>query len=130
MRLFDYISYEALEFTFSDEGEVLERDISAVHVVAILSCKDKLLDLTVDAFGAGGVDTLPIYTVQIPVVSGDIISTPFISPLFVTKMFDMNILQLFSDKGLSILWNPEWLTNAEIDPIFPDSSMKLVPEEQ
>jgi len=45
-------------------------------------------------------------------------------------MFDQRILKLFSDKGLSILWNPEWRTNAEIDPIFPDPSMKLVPEEQ
>jgi len=85
MQLFDFISYEALEFTFSDEGEVLERDISAVHVFAILYCKDKLLDFTVDAFGAGGVDTLPVYTVQMPLDSGKMVSTPNISPLFVTK---------------------------------------------
>jgi hypothetical protein len=123
MRLHDFISYEALDFSFSDEGKVLERDITAVLVLSILYCKDRLLDFSVDVFGDGYIDVLPLYSEVMPVDSGEVLSAPIISPLFVLKMFDKRILQLLSNKGLCIYWNPEWSTSAKIDPLFPDISI-------
>ena len=128
MRLLDFISYEALEFSFSDEGKLLERDIIAVHVLCILYCKDKLLDFSVDVFGTGYINGLPLYSVVMPVESGEVISAPAISPLFVLEMFDQKILELFSAKGLFIDYNPDWSTSAKIHPFSPDLSTKLFPE--
>ena len=129
MRLYDSISYEALEFWFSDMDEHLERDISAVHVLCILYCKNRFLDFSVDVFGANGSDSLPLYSEVIPVESGEVLFAHPISPSFVLGMFDKRILQLFSSKGLSILWNPAWSTSAKIDPLRPDPSVALLPEE-
>ena len=131
MRLYDFISFEALEFWFSDEGEMFERDVSAVHVICILYSKDNLLDFSVDIFGMNGINSLPIYSEVMPVESDEVVSTtPTISPLFVVKFFDKRILNLFSSKGFSIHWNPAWSTNAVIDPLHPDPSMKLIPKKE
>lgn len=128
MQLLDFISYEALEFSFSDEGKVLERDISAVHILAILYARDKMIDFTVNVFAKDYIDGLPIYTVLMPLESGEVLSIPAISPLFVLKMFDQKILQFFSAKGLYIDYNPDWSTNAKIHPLSPDLSIDLYPE--
>lgn len=130
IRLLDFISYEALEFSFADEGKVLETDISAVHVLSILYSKDRLLDFSVDVFGKNYNAGLPLYSEVMPVESGEVVSAPAISPLFVQRMFDKKILQLFSDNELLICWNPESSTCAKIDPLYPDLSIMLLPEIQ
>ncbi len=129
MRLYDFVSYEAMSFAFSDDGEQFECDVSVIHVLCILYCKDKLLDFSVDVFGAKGTDSLPLYSEILPVESREVTSVEPILPYFVTGMFDKRILQLFSRKGLSILWNPGEPSHAEIDPHFPDLTMTLLPEE-
>jgi len=128
MRLDDFISYEALEDTFFYEDEDLKTDISAVHVDAILYCKEMFLDFSVDIFGAGGVAGLPLYSEVIPLESNTVVSMPIISPAFVLEMFDTRILQLLSSKGLFISWNPSWKTVSKIDPIAPDLFLELLPE--
>lgn len=74
MRLYDFISYEALEFWFSDMDENLEKDISAVHVLCILYSKDRYLDFSVDVFGGNGIEDLPVYSEVVPVDSGKVSS--------------------------------------------------------
>ena len=130
MRLDDFISYEALADTFLDEDEDLKTDISAVHVLSILYCKEMFLDFSVDVFGSAGDTALPLYSEVIPLESNTVVSMPIISPAFVLKMFDARILQLLSSKGLFINWNPAGKTIAKIDPVTPDLSLKLIPEKQ
>lgn len=129
MRLEDYLSYEALEFWFSDNGENLRNDISEVHVICILYCKDYQIDFSVDVFGAHGTKGLPIYSEVIPIESGKVFPGQTVSPIFVTEIFDKKILQLFSQKDLQIRWNPSWSSMAEINPVNPDPLMKLSPKE-
>jgi len=129
MRLYDFLSYEGLEFAFSDVGEILERDVSAVHVLCNLDCHYGALDFSIDVYGVDGIEVGPVFSEAIPVETGEVISGQLISSLFVVSMFDERIRQLFSDKGLFILWNPDWSTRAEIGPLFPDTSMALLPEE-
>jgi len=128
MQLDDFISYEALEDTFLDEGEDLRIDISAVHVDGILYCKEMFLDFSVDVFGSDGLAGLPLYSEVMPLKSNTVFSEPVISPLFVLKMFDLRILQLLSSKRLFISWNPSWKTVSKIAPITPDLSLELLPE--
>jgi len=129
MQLYDFISYEALEDTFFDEDEDLRTDISAVHVDGVLYCKEMFLDFSVDVFGAGGVAGLPLYSEVMPLKSNNVASIPVISPLFVLTMFDTRILELLSSKKLFIFWNPSWKTASKIDPMAPDLSLELLPEE-
>nr|WP_319492430.1 hypothetical protein [uncultured Desulfobacter sp.] len=128
MQLDDFISYEALEDTFSDEGEDLENDISSIHVEGIVYCKEMFIDFSVDVFGADGVGGLPLYSEVMPLKSNYVISVPVISTLFVLKMFDTRILKLLSEKKLFIAWNPSWKTASTIDPMAPDLSLVLSPE--
>jgi len=128
MQLSDFISYEALNDVFSDEGEDLENDISAVHVEGIVDCKEMFLDFSVDIFGADGVEGLPLYSEVMLLESNYVTSIPVISPLFILKMFDPRILKLLSEKKLFIAWNPSWKTASTIDPMAPDLSLALLPE--
>lgn len=129
MRLEDHLSYDALEFWFSDNGEKLERDISEVHVICILYCKDYQIDFSVDVFGKNGTKGLPIYSEVIPIESGKAFPGQTVSPLFVTEIFEERVLRLFSEKGLEILWNPGWTYSAEIKPLNPNPLIKLRPKE-
>lgn len=124
MQLYDFISYEALEDTFLDEGEDLKTDITAVHVDGIFYEKEMYLDFSVDVFGSGGLESLPLYSEVMPLKSNMVATKPVISPLFVLEMFDNRILQLLSSKGLFILWNPSGKTVSKIDPVAPDLSLK------
>ncbi|MBL6994744.1 hypothetical protein [Desulfobacula sp.] len=129
MRLEDHLSYEALEFWFADNGENLERDISEVHVICILYCKDYQIDFSVDVFGANGTKGLPVYSEVIPIESDKVFPGQMVSPLFVAEIFEERVLRLFSEKGLQIHWNPGCSSMAEINPLNPDPSMELPPEE-
>lgn len=129
MRLYDFLSFEGLEFAFSDVDEVLERDVSAVHVLCNLDCHYGSLDFSIDVYGVDGIEAGPVFSEAIPVDSGEVVSGQFISPLFVVSMFDERIRQIFAARGLSILYNPDWSTCAEIDPLSPDPSIELLPEE-
>ena len=129
MRLYDFLSWEGLDFAFSDVDEDLERDISAVHVLCNLDSHFGAIDFSIDVYGLDGIDSLPVFSEAIPVETGEVISGQLISPLFVVSMFDERIRKLFAAKGLSILYNPDWATSAAIDPLYPDPSLELLPEE-
>lgn len=129
MRLYDFLSYEGLEFAFSDIDEVLERDISGVHVLCNLDCHYGELDFSIDVYGVDGIDGPPVFSEAMPVDTGEVVSGQLIPASFVAGMFDDRIRQLFSARGLCIHWNPDWSTCAEIDPLYPDPSLELLPEE-
>ena len=53
-----------------------------------------------------------------------------VDPSDVLSLFDSEMLGLLTRRDIRIGWNPEWMTEAEIDPVTKDSSDRLYPEDQ
>lgn len=125
---------EMIAQEFEDVGEDLEADLSGVHVKAVRDVHDGGVELEIYVFGKGLEENEPpVVHVPIPMSSGlfddeaDLEET--VSPASILKLFDDSFLKLVNQKGLKIIWNPGWPTEAVIFPA-DGSSSSLYPQDQ
>jgi hypothetical protein len=127
------ITRSMMEKEFIDVGEELQHDISALIITLTRDVHFDSCDCEVSVYGRDDDNPVVCKAVEIlqdivdeerlraghPVDSSDILS-----------LFDGEMLGLLTRRDIRIGWNPEWVTEAEIDPATAKSSDQLYPEDQ
>lgn len=127
------ITRSVMEEEFIDVNEDLQHDISAVVVTLTRDVHFDSYECEVLVYGCD-VDA-PVVCEIVKDLRGiaDVermrAGYP-VDPSDVLSLFDADTLALLTRKGIEIRWNPEWVTEAKIDPATAKSTDRLYPEDQ
>lgn len=128
-----------LKENFAQVDEDVLVDLTAIKISAILDVHYNDIELTVEIYGKGGTEDSPILSEKVTGLSGtsgaeiddELLEAGLsIQPTLILALFDQPTRQLLASRGIGIIWNDEWPSRAEIDPISPDSNLVLEAEAQ
>ena len=129
------ITHEFLKEEFDCEDEELEETLSQVYIKLERDCHydSDSLEMTIEVWEADN-------PFEAPIIS-EVISDPetylgknfykhSVCPRCLLNLFDDNLINLIIRKKLKIIWNPDWQTEAIIDPVNLHQTAKLEAEER
>jgi hypothetical protein len=127
------ITRSVMEKEFIDVGEDLQHDISAVVVTVTRDVHFDAYECEVSIYGSDG--DAPVVCEIVKdlqnIADDERMRAGYpVDPSNVLSLFDGEMLGLLTRRDIRIGWNPEWVTEAEIDPATAKSSDRLYPEDQ
>ncbi|GAB6145007.1 hypothetical protein [Desulfocicer niacini] len=127
------LSFPFVRQEFEDVGECLALDLSAIKVSLTRDVHTDSYDIEICIYGQEDIPDSP------PVIHHRCAGTSSIQPLKacggvppyrVLSLFDQDLLDLFTDKGMMIRWNHGDLTARDIDPVLHKNIGLLFAQEQ
>jgi hypothetical protein len=125
--------YDSVSEDFENVEENLATDLSAISITMVKNVHDNSLEMTLELYGQGGLESAPVLSELIydpEVYLGSHFDQSNICPRCLMGLFDSKLINIFIQKGLSIHWNPDWQTAVLIDPAQLHFTTKLQAEDQ